>query len=351
MPTRFARRELLAAALAAGTAAALPLEALSRSWPPDPGPDSGTAAGSPRAASAERGLFLEDTTRHPRRSTCAALCARIVPSGADPKRDPGAAEARALTFIDRFLAAFELPATLAENPGIYIHGRYSGRNPYPDPATGNPSRRYPPDDFVSADGVHRFLELTPHQRLSWRMQLYGGEALRDANVSARWRQQLGSLIPAPTMLALRTVYARGLDAFNEAALDRFGVDLAKASAAQQDTLLAAAAKAASDRSRERLTTSLPEPAVSLFPNVVVHTFQACYSLPAYGGNHDRVMWRFIGWDGDTQPLGNSIYGRNLAGPGEGPNAGYGEAGVFLPRGGYREFRPVSGPDPASREVG
>ena len=74
--------------------------------------------------------------------TCAAICSRIVPSGRDPATDPGAIEAQAVVFIDRFLAAFELPPTLANNPAIYIRGRYSGRNAYPDEHTGRPSAAF-----------------------------------------------------------------------------------------------------------------------------------------------------------------------------------------------------------------
>jgi len=53
------------------------------------------------------------------------------------------------------------------------------------------------------------------------------------------------------------------------------------------------------------------------------------------------QWRAIHFTGDTQPLGNSVYDAALYGPGQGPNAGFGEAGVYEPRGSYREFRPVS----------
>jgi hypothetical protein len=78
-----------------------------------------------------------------------------------------------------------------------------------------------------------------------------------------------------------------------------------------------------------------------------HTFQACYGIPEYRWLHENPLWTLIGYDGDTQPLGNSIYDENLAGagPGEGPNAGFGERGVYVPAGGYREFRPVSYPGP------
>ena len=86
----------------------------------------------------------------------------------------------------------------------------------------------------------------------------------------------------------------------------------------------------------------PDAAKALFPLIVVHTFQATYGLPEYRGQHtDAGVWRSVGWDGDTQPLGNSIYDERLFGPGKGPNAGFGDTRVYQPRGGYRERRPVS----------
>ncbi len=359
MTEPFGRRTFLGAALAAGAAALVPAE-LAR-W------SAAAAAADPDDSG---GIFLTDTEGHPRRSTCVALCSRIVPTGSDPRRDPGANEAGAVVFIDRFLSAFELPASLADNPGIYLHGPFSGRNPYPDPANGRPSSRFPPDDFVSPDGQHHYLHLTPFQELSWRVQLYGTGVLQGAAVSPTWRSQVGSLIPLANPTPLRKLYAEGLDAFEAAARARYGTSYARATVGQQDELLAAVARAAGNAgtSGHQLGSTgndLTSPtgsgipagassgghgvpaAAALFPQLVVHTYQACYAQPAYGGNRDGIMWRAIGWEGDTQPLGNSVYDRSIAGPGRGPNAGFGDPEVYLPRGGYRQYRPVSFADPPS----
>jgi hypothetical protein len=97
----------------------------------------------------------------------------------------------------------------------------------------------------------------------------------------------------------------------------------------------------------------PDDAKSLFPHVVINTFQGTYGLPEYrwlNGPDSTRIWAEIGWDGDTQPLGNSIYDENLYGPGQGPNAGFGEAGVFEPRGAYKEYRPVSYLDGTGTEL-
>jgi hypothetical protein len=65
-------------------------------------------------------------------------------------------------------------------------------------------------------------------------------------------------------------------------------------------------------------------------------------LPEYRGQHtDAGVWKSVVWDGDTQPEGNSVYDSRMFGPGKGPNAGFGDPHVYVPRGGYRERRPVS----------
>lgn len=321
------RRDFLGVALATGVVAALPVTAASCAA-------TESALGQ---AQGTGGFFLTGT----RRSACEAACARIVPAGEDPEADPGAAQARAVDFIDLYLAAFELPASVADNPAIWLRGRYSGREPYPDHATGTPSRRFPPSSFVAPDGQRRFLGLTRLQALSWRTTLYGMSALEGEQVSRRWLSQVGNLIPAQNVMPLRKMYLEGLDALDEYSERHLGARFSALRSGDQDGVLAAAAGT---------NGSLPAPpkaVTALFPQLVVHTFQACYSLPEYGGNHDRVMWRLIGWDGDTQPLGNSIYDETLAGPGEGPNEGFGDPAVYQPRGGYREYRAVSGPDTRS----
>jgi len=86
----------------------------------------------------------------------------------------------------------------------------------------------------------------------------------------------------------------------------------------------------------------PDAAKALFPLVTVHTFQAVYGLPEYRWQHnDAGVWNSVAWDGDTQPMGNSIYDEHASGPGKGPNQGFGDPHVYVPRGGYRERRPVS----------
>lgn len=346
------RRQFVKAAVLAGASASVP-----------PILDSFLASARATTGQASSGYFLTEA----RWATCRALCARIVPTGADPATEPGATEASAVVFIDRFLSAFDLPASLADGPAIWLSGKWSGRDPYPG-KTGYPSDRYPADDFLGNDGQAHFLALTPAQALSWRYQLYGEAALASAPPwAAAWAKQVGSLIPSPTPAGgLRQAYDEGLDAFDTYSRSLFGSPYASASSEEQDVMLAAAGNVVLNAVSSNLPTSLPSPpapppaASTLFPIVTLHTFQATYGLPEYAWRNQAddptvmrlqgtAQWRAIGYDGDTQPLGNSLFDADMYGPGEGPNEGFGaapgsddaRAGVFVPFGGYREFRPVS----------
>lgn len=345
------RREFVKVAALAGAAAAVP-------------PVLGSFLDAARAASASEtsGYFLGTGQW----ATCQALCARIVPTGRDPETDPGATQADAVVFIDRFLSAFELPASVADAPPIWLRGRWSGRNPFPGEG-GYPSDRYPPDQFLG-DGLAHFLGLTPAQTLSWRYQLYGKAALANPPAwAAAWAKQVGSLIPSPTPAeGLRQAYTAGLEAFDSYSQSLFGTPYASASTAEQDLMLAAAGNVVLNALAQNSPAPPPSPpapppaASTLFPIITLHTFQATYGLPEYSWrNQDNdptiirlegtAEWRAIGYDGDTEPLGNSVFDSEMYGPGQGPNDGFGaapgsaeaEAGVFVPFGGYREFRPVS----------
>ncbi|HMC39674.1 MAG TPA: gluconate 2-dehydrogenase subunit 3 family protein [Acidimicrobiales bacterium] len=347
------RRQFVKAAVLAGATVAVP-----------PGLESLLSSARALSGTSRVRYYLADDTRW---NTCAALCARIVPTGADPVDDPGATEAQAVVFIDRFLAAFALPTSVADQPPIWVKGRWSGRNPFPK-EDGTAGSRYPPDEFLSDSGQGHFLPLTAAQLLSWRSQVEGDPALDTlpAGASATWAGQVKSgLIPSPApAIGLQKTYDAGLAAFDGWSKCTFGVPFALASPQEQDLLLALAGNVVLGA----VTSNVPLPsppapppaATALFPIVTLHTFQATYGIPEYAWrNQDddptvirlegTAQWRAIGFDGDTQPLGNSLFDPDLYGPGAGPNSGFGAApgsaeaadGVFVPFGGYREYRPVS----------
>ncbi|HET6874026.1 MAG TPA: gluconate 2-dehydrogenase subunit 3 family protein [Acidimicrobiales bacterium] len=331
------RRRFLSAALAAAGVALVPLR-------------PAVGAGAPKTggpAGAPTGWFLRDTTGRPLRSTCRAACARIVPSGSDPATDPGADQAGVVDYIDMFLAAFELPASVADGPLIYLHGSYSGRNPYPDYSTGGPSGTYPPD-AMEQNGRRTVVPLDGWQELSWRVRLYGAGVVQAYPwASSKWFAQLEANGLAGPPGGLRALYADGLSAFDEWSRQLFGVAFAVASAEEQDYMLESAGGLPVSPllpPNPPDSAAPPQAARDLFPYLVVHTYEGCYGLPEYGGNRGGLMWRGIGWDGDTVPLGNSVYDAGLEDPAQ-SNAGFGQEGVYLPVGGYRQHRPVSAPDP------
>jgi hypothetical protein len=263
-----------------------------------------------------------------------------------------------VVFIDRFLAAFLLPTTVADNPAIYLHGRYSGRDQYPDNQTGAPSGNYPRDDMLSSNtGQAHFLPLSSLQELSWRSVLEGPKsalAKAPSGVSKTWAAQVAQgIIPAPPEGGFQQIYRKGLAAFDAYSKSLFGVPFAQASSTDQDVMIEAAGNVVASQLPLPSPPAAPADAKSLFPHVVINTFQGTYGLPEYrwlSGPDSTRIWAEIGWDGDTQPLGNSIYDENLYSAGQGPNAGFGEAGVYEPRGGYKEYRPVSYLDGTGSEL-
>jgi len=296
--------------------------------------------------------FLTDATRA---ATCAAACARIVPTGASADTDPGATEAGAVVFIDRFLSAFELPSAVADGPPVWLSGPFSGRNPYPDNTTGEPdlSSPPPPDSFYSNGQMHS-LALTRTQRIVWYAQLYGTSSLPLSDpVMGTWAKQVanGTIPGLVAAEGQRKLYLDGLDALDRWSMTVTGQHFANAPAQEQDLMLAAVGNVVLAAIAPQLTSNLPSsfPAVAppaaaqaLYPVLVSHTFQACYGLPEYRQLDSNPMWKLIGFDGDTQPLGNSIYGSEL----KGDNEGFGtyptvDDPVYPITGGYHEYRPVS----------
>lgn len=355
------RRQFLRAGLAAGATSAIPAPLARLARAAATAAHGSAAEGGARTAAgttpvpAGTGLFLKGR----RWATCRALCSRVVPTGSDPATDPGATEADAVLFIDRYLSAFELPRSLADNPAIWISGPYSGRNPEPDTKDGRPSSTFPPDSMLSRQGQARFLALTRPQHLAWVATLYGPEALAGeiaagaaggtrATAAARaWAAQMASgSVPAPPAGGQRGLYAAGLDAFDAWCQSSFGSHYADASPEEQDALLYVAGDPVVGGLSAAPLPSPPAPpaaASALFSALLVHTYQACYGLPEYRWSHANPLWKLIGYDGDTQPLGSTIYDANAKGAGvdQGPNQGFGMKGVYQPSGDYVEYRPVS----------
>ena len=64
--------------------------------------------------------------------------------------------------------------------------------------------------------------------------------------------------------------------------------------------------------RDAARTQFPVAAAARrnFIDLVAHTrIEGCFSAPEYGGNRTGRGWRMLGLEGDSQPLGYSLYSR------------------------------------------
>jgi hypothetical protein len=111
------------------------------------------------------------------------------------------------------------------------------------------------------------------------VQVLGSAAVAGSDFNA------GVLQP---VIAWRERYRSGLAAIQSQGQEMFGADFPALTAEQQDRTLKA-----SDQKFISLITD--------------HTLEGMFCAPEYGGNKDRVGWTLLGYDGDSQPLGYSIF--------------------------------------------
>ena len=234
------RRTFLKAVGAGGLAVSLP-------WLP--GCSDSSSVASPPAAH----FFSPDE-----RETLSALASSLIPED----ETVGAVGAGAIEYVDRMLAAFDNPI-----PDIYRGGPSSGRWPYQDSETGDPSDHFPPDSFRDV------LPLTRMQDLSFRIELFGSGSVPNGDINA-------PLVPSTP--GLQALYRAGL-----AQLQQSG----DFSALDDTARLAAFAKTSQDFQTAVLT----------------NLSEGMFSAPEYGGNTDTIGWRDYHYDGDSQPLGHTLY--------------------------------------------
>lgn len=197
------------------------------------------------------------------RGALTALAGALVPED----ETVGAVGAGAIEYVDRMLAAFDNPL-----PDIYRAGPFSGRWPFQDSQTGDPSDHFPPDSF------REVLPLTRMQELSFRIELFGSGSVPNGDINA-------PLVPSTP--GLQALYREGLAQLQQAASQQ-GVDF---SALDDAAKLAAFSKTSPD-----------------FQNAVLtHLAEGMFSAPEYGGNTDTIGWRDYHYDGDSQPLGHTLY--------------------------------------------
>ena len=234
----------------------------------------------PTPKPAKPGVFFTDAERR----ALGALANQIVPSEPD---SPGAAELGAAAFIERLLTAFDV-----DPPAIFADGPYSGRQPLPDGKGG--AGATPPDDFL------RFRPLDRVTEKAWRIRLYGSKAVDGGSLNE-------GVVAVVT--GLRPLYKDGL-----------GAAVAEAKA-PIETL-------APDEVRDIFAGLDPELQASMIDLVP----QAVFGAPEYGGNTNGAGWTLVHFEGDSQPLGYSLFDET--------------AGVYRERPDHPMSTKEPGPDPA-----
>jgi hypothetical protein len=164
----------------------------------------------------------------------------------------------------------------ADRP-LFGGGPFSGRTPFPDPATGTPSTEFPPNSFRAA------LPLPRVKRLAWTARLLGAGAVPELADNP-----LAFTHPDAD---LRRRYREGLAQVDAHSQSEFGAPFDRLDAEQQDAVLATVKRT------ER----------AFYDLLVNHTIEGILCAPEYGGNRDGLGWELAGFDGDSQPLGYAIY--------------------------------------------
>lgn len=231
-----------------------------------------------RAAARRRGRFF---TRD-EYATIEAATARFFPTD----DTPGAREARVVEYIDRMLGSVRG----RRRPFVFAGGPFSGRAPFPNATTGSPSGRFPRNDFKQP------LALSRVQKLRWKALLDGSTNVRGADFND------AALGPLP---GLRQIYRDGVQELDTTAQAMFGGRFVDLGAEEQDAVLA-------DASNAGRHPQNPRTGKNFFDVLLDHTAEGMFCAPEYGGNHRLAGWQLVKFDGDSQPLGYSIYDETTA---------------------------------------
>ena len=227
-----------------------------------------------RAIARARGGFF--TRRE--RATLEAFVDRIIPPDDD---GVGAAALGVPRYIETLLTALDRKRSV-----LYAGGPFSGRNPFPDNRRGQPSRRRPRNDFK------HFVAPTRLQELFWRGEIFGTAGIPEL---AALDAQLGG-----PKTGLRDVYRQGLAKIDQVAQTTKGAAFASLTTADQDAVFAMLDAGGFEPDPRRNGDTF----VAI---VIRHTLQGCFAAPEYGGNTKLKGWALVGLEGDSQPLGYSIF--------------------------------------------
>ncbi len=199
------------------------------------------------------------------RATLEMAAALILPG---TPNDPGAREANVVCYIENLLAAFD-----RDPPLIFAGGPFSGRHPFPDNESGSASGRFPRNAFG------KFLLLSRVKEIAWRARIFGS-----ANVPGA---DFNDAALGPTK-GWRGAYREGLAALDAKSRELHEAEFIGLTSEQQNEVL----------------TAVDQEFVSLLAE---HVVEGMYAPPEYGGNNDLAGWKSIFYEGDSQPLGYSVF--------------------------------------------
>ena len=192
-------------------------------------------------------------------------------------------------------------AVYAAHP-VFAGGPYSGRQPQPHFPTGATSclechgaapqttvapvaraasadnYNYPPDFFS------QFLQPNRIKSLSWKIRILGAAAVPEVADN-----------PLATQLVetdQRRKYRDGLASLETLSQQSFGVSFISLTEVQRSQIF--------DQADAEFVLLL-----------TYHTVEGLLCPPEYGGNRDLLGWQLVKFDGDSQPLGYTIYDETL----------------------------------------
>ena len=175
-----------------------------------------------------------------------------------PDSAPGGSALGAPTYIDTLLRAFD-----SDPPLIHAGGPFSGRQPFQDPSTGGASTTFPPNDMKN------FLPLSRVADRAWRLRILGSAGVAGGGPNDAL---LGPVV------GLRDIVKSGVDK--------------------------AIALANGNKIDETIYAQLDATFQQTFSELVV---EAALAIPEYGGNAQLQGWALVHWDGDSAPLGYTIW--------------------------------------------
>jgi hypothetical protein len=210
------------------------------------------------------------------RRALGALANAVLP----PDQDPGGEALGAVPYIERLLTALDGVGP-NDVPPILAGGPYSGRQPFSD-GNGAPSTTFPKDDFTN------YLPLDRVSLAAWRLALFGSAGVDGGGPN--------DLI-AGAVIGLRDQVKNGV----EAAMQGSPQPLETLSPADLATAFAGLDRVFRDTLIELVA-------------------EAAFGAPEYGGNVNLAGWKLTHFEGDSQPLGYSIYDAAAAGYKERPDA-------------------------------